>query len=108
MLDGLLQDLRARFRETSRIRLDEMRSLLAQLDEDPLDATALKRLATHFHGLAGMGATYGFPEVSRLGDEGEGLILPLVKEERSPDRLILGRWRALVEAIRVEVLGQAG
>jgi chemotaxis protein histidine kinase CheA len=103
MTDALLQELRGRFRETARIRLDEMKSLLAQLDADPRAADVLQRLATHFHGLAGMGATYGFPRVTELGDEAEALILPLVRREGTPDAPTLSRWREIVEEIAIVI-----
>jgi len=62
-----LKDLRERFSETARVRLDEMAALLEQLRQDPDQRDALDRLATHFHGLAGMGTTCGFPRLSQLG-----------------------------------------
>ncbi|HKR63331.1 MAG TPA: Hpt domain-containing protein, partial [Thermoanaerobaculia bacterium] len=72
MSDPVLEELRERFRETSRVRLQEMVPLL-----DAIDAESMRRLARHFHAFAGLGATYGFPRVSELGDEGEASILPL-------------------------------
>jgi diguanylate cyclase (GGDEF)-like protein len=106
MTDALLHGLSGRFRETARIRLDEMTSLLARLDADPLDAESVRKLATHFHGLAGMGGTYGFPRVSVLGDEAEALIAPLVKRERTPDAATLARWREIVEEIRATIAAE--
>jgi diguanylate cyclase (GGDEF)-like protein len=103
MSDALLDDLRARFRETSRVRLSEMTTLLAQLDRDPANATALQKLARHFHGLAGMGATYGFPRVSTLGDEGEGALLPIVKKGSAANAGLVSRWRTIVSAIEGEI-----
>ena len=73
--------LRAHFRESTTERLREMRSLLDALDDD-----ARERLARHFHALAGLGATYGYPRISELGDEGE----------RTNDPV---RWRELVDAV---------
>ncbi len=108
MKDTLLQDLRGRFRETTRIRIDEMTALLAQLDADPLDAEAVKKLSTHFHGLAGMGGTYGFPRISELADEAEGLIFPLVSHERAPDAAMVVRWRQIVEEINSSLEGASG
>ncbi|HEX6101194.1 MAG TPA: diguanylate cyclase [Thermoanaerobaculia bacterium] len=100
MTDTPLGDLRGRFRETSRIRLDEMESLLAALERDPRDAESLRKLAKHFHGLAGMGGTYGFPRISELGDDAEGDLLPLVKEEAAPDSRAIARWKSMVAEIR--------
>lgn len=103
MTDTLLGDLRGRFRETSRIRLDEMASLLAALERDRADAVSLQKLAKHFHGLAGMGGTYGFPRVSRLGDEGEATIVPFVKRGAAPDTASIARWKTLVAEIASEL-----
>jgi diguanylate cyclase (GGDEF)-like protein len=103
MTDTPLGDLRGRFRETSRIRLDEMASLLDALARDPRDAESLRKLAKHFHGLAGMGGTYGFPRVSELGDEAEGDLLPLVGKGGVPDAASIARWKAMVAEIRVEL-----
>lgn len=99
MTDQLLRELRDRFQETARVRIDEMTFLLARLDADVLDAEAVTKLATHFHGLAGMGGTYGFPRVSELADEAEGLIVPLVTRERTPDAATVSRWRDIVDEI---------
>ncbi|MEO8378089.1 MAG: Hpt domain-containing protein [Acidobacteriota bacterium] len=101
--DPMLRDLRSRFRETAFVRLSEMTSLLGQLSSDSPDVQSIERLARHFHGLAGMGATYGFPLVSSLGDEGEGMILPLVKSGQSPDAGAVKRWQAIVEEMRAEL-----
>jgi hypothetical protein len=43
-----------------------------------------------------MGATYGFPRVSELGDEGEGLF-------HSPPEIAVPRWRELVDEIEREL-----
>lgn len=103
MSDALLDDLRARFRETTRVRLDEMAQLVAQLERDPANAAALQKLARHFHGLAGMGATYGFPRVSTLGDEAESVLLPIVKRGSGANAELVARWRALVAEIDGEI-----
>ncbi|HEX2060883.1 MAG TPA: Hpt domain-containing protein, partial [Thermoanaerobaculia bacterium] len=71
MTDTLLQELRARFRETTEVRLQDVGRLLDALAADARDADALQRLARHFHALAGLGATYGYPRISELGDAAE-------------------------------------
>ena len=103
MTDSLLGDLRARFRETSRVRIEEMALLVAALERDRDDAASLQKLAKHFHGLAGMGGTYGFPLVSRLGDEAEAAILPFVKRGTPPDAALIARWKALIAEIAAEL-----
>ena len=87
-----MNELRDRYRENARPRFAEMRAALDALpDED-----ALQTLKRHFHAFAGMGATYGFPRVSELGDEGEGLF-------RSPAETAVPRWRELVDEIEREL-----
>jgi hypothetical protein len=83
MSDELMARLRAHFRESTTERLREMTSLLDVLDRD---AGARERLQRHFHALAGLGATYGYPRISELGDAGE----------RSDDP---ARWRELMDAV---------
>ena len=104
MSDEMLLDLRGRFRETAQVRLGEMTSLLEQLGNGTSDGQAIERLSRHFHGLAGMGATYGFPQVSQLGGEGEELILPLVKSGQPPDPATVERWKAIVEEMKAELI----
>jgi chemotaxis protein histidine kinase CheA len=103
MTDLLMEELRVRFRETAAVRLHEMTSLLDALDRDRGDAPALEKLGRHFHALSGLGATYGFPQISALGDEAEGAILPLVRGAKSPPDALLARWRELVAAVSTEL-----
>jgi chemotaxis protein histidine kinase CheA len=83
MSDELMDSLRAHFRESTAERLREMTALLDLLDRD---AGAMEKLQRHFHALAGLGATYGYPRVSELGDEGESTNDP-------------ARWRELMDAV---------
>lgn len=100
MSDGPLGDLRAFFRESARARISEMRALL---ERDRLDAEAVRTLARHFHAFAGLGATYGFPRVSDLGDEAEALILPVERGREPLTNELVARWRELVEVIAREL-----
>jgi CheY-like chemotaxis protein len=98
MTDLLLQDLRARFRATTEVRLQDVARLLDVLEEDPQNGDALQRLARHFHALAGLGATYGYPRVSEIGDEAETAV-----PKSAPSRALLTRWRALVAEVTREL-----
>ena len=91
-LSSMLDDLAVRFRDRSRRRVEEMASLLDRQD--------MAGLTHHFHGLAGLGATYGFAEVSRLGDEGEGMLLAIRKEKRAATPEELEKLRELIEGLR--------
>lgn len=99
----LLDDLRARFRASASARLEEMSSLIAELEAHRDDAAAMEKLARHFHGLAGLGATYGFPRISQLGDEGETNAMPLARHGGAPSDADLAQWGALVEQMFEEI-----
>jgi diguanylate cyclase (GGDEF)-like protein len=103
MTDSLLAELRGRFREAARIRLVEMTVLLGCLERDLSDAAALQQLAKHFHALAGMGGTYGFPRVTELGDEAERVMAPLMRRGGTPDAALVARWWELAQAIGKEL-----
>jgi diguanylate cyclase (GGDEF)-like protein len=103
MTDVLLDDLRERFKDVSRQRVEAMAVLLAALDRDPTDASALKELAKHFHALAGHGGTYGFPRISTLADEGEGSSAPLARQQSAPAADLVARWQELVSEIAREL-----
>lgn len=94
MTDLNLSELRERFRESSRKRLQEMLPLL-----DAVDPESMRKLARHFHAFAGLGTTYGFPRISFLGDEGESSILPLVRCGEEPNGATIARWRELCAEI---------
>lgn len=103
MTEALLVELRVRFRESTACRLQEMRELLDALERNRADWEAVQKLARHFHALAGLGATYGYPRVSELGDEGEGSILPITRLGAVPPEPTVARWRELVAAAGAEV-----
>ena len=90
-----MEELRVRFRETTRVRLHEMHALLDALERGSRDADSVEKLLRHFHALAGLGATYGYPRVSALGDEGEGLFV----HDAAPDARTLQRWRELMSEV---------
>ncbi len=108
MTDPLLEELRERFRESSRARVEEMHSLLDSLMRDAADPEAVRRLSRHFHALAGLGATYGFPAVSDLGDEAEGMILPFARGSEHPPRDVIARWRAITARIESDLREEGG
>src|SRR5262245_13895133 len=70
-----LRELQVEFVRGSLQRVEKMRGLLRALGACPDDAGLRQELRVQFHGLAGSGTTYGLPEVTRLGLEGERLLL---------------------------------
>jgi CheY-like chemotaxis protein len=99
MTDPLQHELRARFRSTTEVRLLDVARLLDALEEDATNGDALQRLARHFHALAGLGGTYGYPRVSEFGDELEASI----PKNAAPARPVIARWRALIAEVEREL-----
>ena len=95
----MLEDLPERFRQKARERLEEMSAMLDVIELHAPFPGSLERLARHFHTLAGLGATSGYPEVSRLGDAGEALLQPIVREGREVEAGELKTLRELVDGI---------
>jgi chemotaxis protein histidine kinase CheA len=95
----MLEELVQRFREKARERLEEMAALTDVISRHAPFPGSLERLARHFHTLAGLGATYGYPEVSRLGDEGEALLSPIVRDGRGVEAGELAKVRELVDGL---------
>ena len=99
MTDLLQQELRARFRSTTEVRLTDIPRLLDALEEDGTNTDALQRLARHFHALSGLGGTYGYPRISELGNEAESSI----RKGSAPTRELVARWRALIAEVAREL-----
>ena len=71
--EDTLRELRDQFVSTSLRRVDRLQEVTAALRANPSDAALCRELMVLFHGLAGAGTTYGFPEVTRLALLGEKL-----------------------------------
>jgi CheY-like chemotaxis protein len=102
----LFGELRAEYLRSAPQRLDAMRRALDTLSADAANAAALAQLRLTFHAWAGNGKTYGFPEVTRLGLEGDVQCATRLREGPPRAAEILG-WRALAEAISRELLSPA-
>ena len=68
--DAILTSLRREFVANPRERLAEMSELVESLTTNP-EPGQLADLGRHFHSLAGLGGTYGFPIVTSLSFEAE-------------------------------------
>jgi diguanylate cyclase (GGDEF)-like protein len=98
-----MEPLRARFRASSAARLREMHALAESIARDRGDRRALDTLARHFHGLAGLGGTYGFPRISALADEGEATAAPMSRNGAMPEVRDVDLWLALIAAMEAEL-----
>jgi len=105
--DDLIEELRAEFIRGSLARLDEAERLLGLLEKDASDGEVVRDLMRRFHAFAGSGSTYGFPGVTRLGEEAERDTFAQVRSGTLPAPADLQRWRAALEAIRRELLSEA-
>lgn len=63
-------DLKRRYLVQSRERLDQVATLIEQLNEESKD-DVLSKIKHHFHWLAGSGGIYGLPEITNLGKKAE-------------------------------------
>ena len=75
MIEDVFAELRGQFHENTRARISEIRVLVARLRSDQDDRDAITLIHRHFHGLAGLGGTYGHSAISAAGDQGEDLCL---------------------------------
>src|SRR5579883_883628 len=66
--------IRAQFLIRARQRLQKIESLLNQLKSDSSNEEMLSQAVTNLHWLAGAGGTYGLPELSQIGSEGEAIL----------------------------------
>lgn len=86
----MFERLQQQFENNTRERFKAMRSAL--------DALEIDSLFRHFHGLAGLGATYKRPELSRLATTGERETLPY-RKSGTPAAEETQRWRELIDAM---------
>ncbi|HSB60628.1 MAG TPA: response regulator, partial [Vicinamibacteria bacterium] len=102
-----LKSLRSEYVREARERLEGIEKVLERLAAEPGDRGALHDLMRGFHGFAGSGATYGFPEVSALGQQAERSCFALLKDAAAAAPADLDRWRRLTALVESE-LGREG
>jgi CheY-like chemotaxis protein len=100
--DDLLGELRAEYLRDAPARLEAMRHALDALAASPADASALSLLRLGFHAFAGNGRTYGFPQITRFGLEGD-VQCASCQRAGPPEVAVLEGWRVLAEAIGREL-----
>lgn len=104
MNEELMAELAQQFCANTLERLDKMRTLLARLDGDRANRATLTELHRHFHGLAGLGGTYGFPLISEIGADAEEACEALVAEG-IPDDALIAMVEDAIRRIEAEVRG---
>ncbi len=97
-----LNDLREKFIRNSAGRLDDLTTLVKLLAANPADSGALDETMRKMHGLAGLGATFGFNEVTTIARRAEIECQQVLTEARSTPADLIDRLRDAVAALREE------
>jgi len=100
--DELLAELAEQFRLSALERLVTMTELVASLDANRADRETLVLIHRHFHGLAGLGGTYGFPHVSEIAADIEAACDDALAGT-APDDAFIALLRRGIESIGREV-----
>lgn len=95
-----LRQLRGRFVRGSPERLGRIAVCLERLEKDRADTAALSELRKEFHNLSGLGTTYGFPLVTRLGLKGEAACDTLRSAGATPAAEDLDAYRKILDELR--------
>ena len=104
-----MEELRPEFLRRTRTRLDEAARLLALLRSAPATLPPLQELLRFFHGVAGVGTSFGFPRATALAKEGELECMALLHDRVCPSAVEIDNWTKLLAALAHELAeGSAG
>jgi diguanylate cyclase (GGDEF)-like protein len=98
-----LAELRAQFVRRSEARIETGARLLSLLGEAPVDRQHLQDLMRFFHSLAGVGTSFGFPQVTAIAKEGELECLALLQDDALPSATEIENWTRLLGALAHEL-----
>jgi diguanylate cyclase (GGDEF)-like protein len=98
-----MADLRAQFVRRSEAKIETAARLLAQMRQPPPDPQHLQDLMRFFHSLAGVGTSFGFPQVTALAKEGELECLALIHDKASPTTTEIENWTSLIGGLAHEL-----
>ena len=98
-----LPELRTKYLRLASDRLRGIESALRLLESHGADAEALRDLEHFFHGFAGSGSTYGYPEVSTLARRGEETAALRLRETAPAAPPDLQAWRDILDGLRKEL-----
>lgn|GEM_PF-331059 len=99
----ILKQLRETYFASAEKRLFDISEALTGLESDLGDLEILRELRRHFHGFAGSGATYGFPEITTLGRKGESRCDEILERAGTTEAQDIGLWRECVSGISAEL-----
>ena len=103
--DDAVAELRAEYLREAAGRLEEIDRLLDALSRDGADEPSFRELLRRFHGFAGSGTTYGLPQITALGLEGERECAALLARAEAPTSKDLHHWHALLGQLRAALNG---
>jgi len=96
-----MKQLRTDYVREAKTNLEAVSRLVERLEQGS-SVKALPDLTRRFHGLAGSGFTYGFPEVSTLGRRGERACKAMAERGGAALPAELGEWHAVLGGLRRE------
>ncbi len=99
-----LEEIRAHFLSGALERIGTLERALERVRENPADNTRIADLFRSFHGFAGAGKTFGFPEVSTMGSQGEARCARLSERAEAPGPEDFQVWKALCEDLKRQLL----
>jgi diguanylate cyclase (GGDEF)-like protein len=105
--DDAIAELRGEYMREAAGRVEAIDRLLDALARQPDDEAALRDLLRRFHGFAGSGTTYGLPQVTALGLEGERECAALLARRAVLTAKDLHHWHALLGQLRAALDGAA-
>ncbi len=97
-----IEELREKFIRNSAGRLEDLAALIQLLASTPSDGGALDELMRKLHGLAGLGATFGFVGVTTIARHAEVECQQVLSERRTASPELLEMLRESLEALRGE------
>jgi diguanylate cyclase (GGDEF)-like protein len=99
--DAGLALLREKFVRRSAQRLDDLAHLIDLIDADPSDRGPLDEAMRKLHGMAGLGTTFGFADVTRIARQGEREMQLLLEGSQMPDVTAIAGFRTCLQQLRV-------
>lgn len=95
-----MDELLPGFLRRTATRLVSMATLLESLASNPDDRGSVSELARHFHALAGLGGTFGFPLVSRIAGRTEADCKKVLARNRAVTSEDVEKWQRAFGEIR--------
>lgn len=103
--ESTLRELREQYVRGASKRLEQLSIDTERLSKDASDLEALRELKRTFHGLTGSGTTYGFPQITALGQSGEKICDQLLRANEVPEPQHIAEWRNLHKQLTEEFDG---